>query len=76
MNPIMTVHPICTANVFLPNYRREAFTRLRLMSHNPEIFVCQCDDVVETEKHSLIDCPLAPWKISNVELFCHLRIIQ
>lgn len=71
MNPTMNVHPIYITHMFIPDYKREAFKRLRLMSHNlkvevgrwsrtpPEERICQCDEIhIQTEKHVLIDCPL------------------
>ena len=71
LNTAMSVHPIYTTNVYIPDYQREAFTRLRLMSHNlrietgrwsripPERRVCPCDNTQpQTESHVLIDCTL------------------
>lgn len=72
MNPNMTVHPVYKTRSFVPDYKRESFTRLRLMSHNLRVEVgrwsrtpreqrvCQCDGMqVQTEKHVLIECPLS-----------------
>ena len=71
LNTTMSVHPIYTTNVYIPDFQREAFTRLRLMSHNlrietgrwsripPERRVCPCDNTQsQTESHVLIDCTL------------------
>lgn len=71
MNPTMTVHPIYYTKVYILDYKRGAFTRLRLMSHSLRVGVgcwsrtprqervCQCGDIqVQTEQHVLIDCPL------------------
>ena len=67
----MTVHPIHTTNLFIPDFQRESFSRVRLMSHNLKIEtgrwsrvprerrVCQCDDnQLQSEAHVLIDCVL------------------
>ena len=72
MNPNMTVHPVYKTRSFVPDYKRESFTRLQLMSHNlrgeigrwsrtpREERVCQCDGMqIQTEKHVLIECPLS-----------------
>ena len=71
MNPTMTIHPIYSCSTFIPDYKRESLSRLRLMSHNLRIEtgrwsrtprdqrVCQCDsNVVQSEQHVLIECPL------------------
>lgn len=70
-NPTLTVHNVYTTNDYVPDYQREAFTRLRLMSHNLRIEtgrwsrtpteqrVCLCDGVhVQTEQHVLLECSL------------------
>ena len=72
MNPDMTVHPVYRTRSFVKDYKRQAFTRLRLMSYNLRVEkgrwsrtpreqrVCQCDGVqVQTESHVLIECPLS-----------------
>ena len=71
LNTTMDVHPIYTTNIYVPDYLRESFTRLRLMSHNlkietgrwsripPERRVCSCDNIQpQTETHVLIECTL------------------
>ena len=71
LNPDMTVHPVYTCKEFIPDYKRMAFTRLRLMSHNLRIEtgrwsriprdhrVCLCNNTsVQNEHHVLLDCPL------------------
>ena len=71
MNPHLRVHPVYATKEFIPDYKREALTRVRLMSHNLRIEVgrwsrtpaeqrvCQCDGAqVQTEQHALIHCPL------------------
>ena len=68
----MNVHRIYSANLYIPDFLRRAFTRTRLMSHNlkvetgrwsrisQELRVCQCDSLsVQTEQHVLIDCILS-----------------
>lgn len=70
-NPTLTVHNIYKTDKYVPDYQREAFTRLRLMSHNLRIEtgrwsrtpteqrVCLCDGVhVQTEKHVLLECKM------------------
>lgn len=72
MNPNMTVHPVYVTKVFIPDFKRESFTRLRVMSHNLRVEVgrwsrtpreervCQCNNTsVQTEKHVLIECLLS-----------------
>ena len=67
----MDVHPIYTSNTFIPDYQRQSFSRIRLMSHNLKIEtgrwsriprerrVCRCDNSqLQTEAHVLIDCTL------------------
>lgn len=67
-NPTLTVPNVYRTDVYVPVYQREAFTRLRLMSHNlrieagrwsrtpTELRVCLCDGVnVQIEQHVLID---------------------
>ena len=67
----MDIHPIYTANTFIPDFPRQSFSRVRLMSHNLKIEtgrwsriprerrVCQCDNSqLQTEAHVLIDCAL------------------
>ena len=74
MKPTMTVHPVYKTKVSIPDYKRESFTRLRLMYYNLRVEVgrwsrtplqervCQCDGIqVQTEKHVLIDCPPSTW---------------
>ena len=71
LNPDMTVHPVYTCKEFIPDYKRMAFTRLRLMSHNLRIEtgrwsriprdhrVCLCNNTnVQNEHHVLLDCSL------------------
>lgn len=72
MNPSLTVHPIYSTTQYVPDYKREAFTRLRLMSHSLRIEVgrwsrtprdqrvCPCDGThIQTEEHALLHCPLS-----------------
>lgn len=37
INPELSVHPVYTSNEFVADHKRQAFTRLRLMSHNLKI---------------------------------------
>ena len=72
LNPSMNVHKIYSANLYIPDFLRCAFTRTRLMSHNLKVEtgrwsripresrLCQCDSLsVQTEQHVLIDCILS-----------------
>ena len=72
LNPSMTMHQVYRTMKFIPDYKRESFTRLRLMSHSLRIEVgrwsrtptdqrvCQCDgQQVQTEQHVMIHCPLS-----------------
>ena len=67
----MDVHPIYRTNIFIPDYLRVSFSRIRLMSHNLKIEtgrwsriprdrrVCHCDYIqLQTESHVLISCAL------------------
>ena len=71
LNPTLSLHPIYDTNIYIPDYQRVAFSRIRLMSHNlkietgrwsrtpPERRVCHCDNIQpQTEEHVLIYCPL------------------
>ena len=72
LNPDLGIHKLYTDKLFIPDYTRVAFSRLRLMSHNlrietgrwsrtpPELRVCTCDNSsVQDETHVLINCPLS-----------------
>ena len=71
LNPSLSQHPVYATNSYIPDYQREAFSRLRLMSHSLKIEtgrwhriprhlrVCPCDEVtVQSEKHVLLECPM------------------
>ena len=71
LNVTMNVHPIYRTNMFIPDYLRESFSRVRLMSHNLKIEtgrwsriprenrVCRCNSIqLQTESHVLINCSL------------------
>ena len=71
LNLTMDLHPIYTSNMYVPDYLRESFSRIRLMSHNLKIEtgrwsripresrVCRCDNAkIQTESHALIECTL------------------
>ena len=47
LNTTMEVHPVYTTSIYIPDYEREYFSRLHLMSHNLKIErrVCVCDDI-------------------------------
>ena len=67
----MEVHSIYRTNIFIPDYQRVSFSRIRLISHSLKIEtgrwsriprerrVCQCDNTqLQTEAHALISCSL------------------
>ena len=71
LNLYLSQHSLYTSNFLIPDYQREAFSRLRLMSHSLRIEtsrwyrtprhlrVCPCDEVtVQSEKHVLLECPM------------------
>ena len=71
LNPSLNVHPIYKSNMFIPDYQRQSFSRIRLISHSLKIEtgrwsriprerrVCPCDGTqLQTEAHVLISCPL------------------
>ena len=77
LNPSLTVHPLYTEKIFISDHKRQAFTRLRVMSHSlkietgrwsripPERRLCPCSgNRVQNEEHVMIEC----------ELVNHLRI--
>ena len=70
MNEGLSAHPIYTKRLFIPDYQRIAFTRLRLTSHNLmsekgrwsrtplDQRVCPCDGIsIQNEHHALLICP-------------------
>ena len=72
LNSPMTVHNIYNTKTYIPDYMRESFTRLRVMSHSLRVEVgrwsrtprqervCQCDNTsIQTEQHVLIQCHLS-----------------
>ena len=67
----------------IPDYKREAFTRMRVMSHSLRIEtgrwsrtpseqrVCQCDEnSVQTERHVLIQCRLSEASRARYPMLC------
>ena len=72
LNPDLETHEVYGKTVYLPDYIRISFTRLRVMSHNLKVEtgrwsrmtrinrVCQCDRrSVQDERHVLLECPLS-----------------
>ncbi|KAK7081978.1 hypothetical protein SK128_000611 [Halocaridina rubra] len=72
LNSGLYVHKIYKKSLYIPDYLRVSFTRLRLMSHNLKIetgrwsrlpreaSVCNCNNiVVQDECHVLLECPLS-----------------
>ena len=71
LNRSLNFHSIYSSSVFVPDYLRQSFSRLRLMSHCLKIEtgrwsriscvarVCQCNDTaIQSENHVLIECNL------------------
>ena len=71
LNLSLNVHPIYKSSIFIPDYQRQSFSRVRLISHNLKIEtgrwsriprerrVCPCDGTqLQTETHALTSCPL------------------
>lgn len=72
LNPELSVHKVYSERVYVPDYVRQAFTRLRLMSHDLKIEtgrwsrvpreqrLCQCNEgQIQTERHVLLRCALS-----------------
>ena len=72
LNPDLNTHKIYGRTVYIPDYIRVSFTRLRVMSHNLRIEtgrwskldrerrVCRCNNTsVQDEKHVLLHCSLS-----------------
>lgn len=72
LNPNLSVHEVYSGRVYIPDYMRQSFTRVRLMSHELKIEtgrwsrtpreqrLCQCGTgVVQTENHVLLECELS-----------------
>ena len=72
LNPELEMHDSYGKSIFIPDYVRVWFTRLRVMSHNLKVEtgrwsrraredrVCQCDrSKIQDEKHVLLECPLS-----------------
>ena len=70
-NPLLAVHPLYKESIFIEDHKRQAFSRLRLMSHSlrietgrwsrtpPERRLCSCNNnEVQSEKHVMLDCVL------------------
>ena len=72
LNPELSVHKVYYERLYVPDYIRQAFTRLRLMSHELKIEtgrwsrvpreqrLCQCNlGFIQTECHVLLECTLS-----------------
>ena len=72
LNPSLEMHEVYKGSVYIPDYLRVSFSRLRLMSHNLKIEtgrwsriprearVCICSrNVVQDECHVLLECPVS-----------------
>ena len=71
-NPSMGTHEVYSTSKYIPDFCRESFSRLRLMSHNlrvetgrwsrtpAHLRTCPCDNTsVQTEAHVLTSCQLS-----------------
>ena len=71
LNRSLGVHSIYSDDIYIPDFTRKAFTRIRLMSHDlkietgrwsrtpRELRVCPCDrHTTQTEHHVLMECTL------------------
>ena len=72
LNPDLSLHEVYSSRDYVPDYVRQAFTRIRLMSHNLKIEkgrwsripreqrLCSCNtDSIQTESHVLLECSLS-----------------
>lgn len=72
LNPQLTQYPVYINKMQIPDFKRQAFTKLRLMSHNlkievgrwsrtpAELRLCSCDgNAVQFEEHVLLYCPVS-----------------
>lgn len=72
LNPELAVHDVYSSRVYIPDFTRTAFSRLRLMSHNlrietgrwsrtpTELRLCDCGERrVQDEAHVLLECPMS-----------------
>lgn len=72
INPQLSVHPVYTSTKYVPDFKRQSLTRLRLISHNlkietgrrngtpAELRLCSCEDnAVQDESHVLLNCSLS-----------------
>ena len=71
LNPGLGAHEVYGGKVYIPDYLRQSFTRIRVMSHDLKVEtgrwsrlprderVCRCNnETIQDEKHVLLDCPL------------------
>lgn len=72
LNGMLLTHKVYSEKMYIPDYLRIAFTRLRIMSHDlrietgrwsrtPRVLrVCSCNlHSIQSENHVLIDCPIS-----------------
>ena len=72
LNPSLSVHNIYSSREFIPDYKRQSFTRIRVMSHSlrvetgrwgripPDLRLCSFNqNVVQSEEHILLACPIS-----------------
>ena len=72
LNKELLPHSVYKGEFYIPDYKRQAFSRIRLMSHNlkielgrwnripRELRICICNDnQIQDEEHVLLHCPLA-----------------
>lgn len=88
LNPSLNVHEVYMSRVYIPDYIRQAFSRLRLMSHDLKVETgrwsrtpreqrrCQCGTgAVQTECHVLLHCTLTQ-HLRHTFVHLHMDNIQ
>ena len=92
LNPSLSTHPVYSCESYIPDFMRQAFTRIRLMSHSlkvetgrwsripVELRVCPCENnVTQTEEHVLLHCPFSEHCRQNypmLDFSCMIRLIE
>ena len=82
MNPDLSVHEVYKCeDIYIPDYLRIAFTRVRVMSHNLKVEtgrwsrtpteqrICCCNEnKVQDERHVLLECPISTEYRQNFQM--------
>ena len=82
MNPDLSVHEVYKCeDIYIPDYLRIAFTRVRVMSHNLKVEtgrwsrtpteqrLCCCNEnKVQDERHVLLECPISTEYRQNFQM--------